>query len=197
MVRTVSTMLALGTQAPDFTLTNTDGQRVSLSDFRDKKALVIIFMCNHCPYVKHVAPELTRVSNEYMPKGVGFIGISSNDVVAHPEDSPDMMKAEAAKQGYKFPYLYDADQSVAMAYNAACTPDIFVFDSAHRLVYRGQLDDSRPKSDKPLTGNDLRTALDCILAGKQISMEQRPSIGCNIKWKEGSEPAYFDPMGTA
>ncbi len=197
MVRTVSTMLALGTQAPDFTLTNTDGQRVSLSDFRDKKALVIIFMCNHCPYVKHVAPELTRVSNEYMPKGVGFLGISSNDVVAHPEDSPEMMKAEAAKQGYKFPYLYDADQSVAMAYNAACTPDIFVFDSAHRLVYRGQLDDSRPKSDKPLTGNELRTALDCILAGKQISMEQRPSIGCNIKWKEGSEPAYFDPMGTA
>lgn len=197
MVRTVSTMLPLGTQAPDFTLTNTDGQRVSLSDFRDKKALVIIFMCNHCPYVKHVAPELTRVSNEYMPKGVGFLGISSNDVVAHPEDSPEMMKAEAAKQGYKFAYLYDADQSVAMAYNAACTPDIFVFDSAHRLVYRGQLDDSRPKSDKPLTGNDLRTALDCILAGKQISMEQRPSIGCNIKWKEGSEPAYFDPMGTA
>ena len=197
MVRTVSTMLPLGTQAPDFTLTNTDGQRVSLSDFRDKKALVIIFMCNHCPYVKHVAPELTRVSNEYMPKGVGFLGISSNDVVAHPEDSPERMKAEAAKQGYKFPYLYDADQSVAMAYNAACTPDIFVFDSAHRLVYRGQLDDSRPKSDKPLTGNDLRTALDCILAGKQISMEQRPSIGCNIKWKEGSEPAYFDPVGTA
>ncbi len=197
MVRTASTMLPLGTQSPDFTLTNTDGQRVSLSDFRDKKALVIIFMCNHCPYVKHVAPELTRVSNEYMPKGVGFIGISSNDVVAHPEDSPERMKAEAAKQGYKFPYLYDADQSVAMAYNAACTPDIFVFDSAHRLVYRGQLDDSRPKSDKPLTGNDLRTALDCILAGKQISMEQRPSIGCNIKWKEGSEPAYFDPVGTA
>ncbi len=197
MVRTVSTMLPLGTQAPDFTLTNTDGQRVSLSDFRDTKALVIIFMCNHCPYVKHVAPELTRVSNEYVPKGVGFLGISSNDVVAHPEDSPEMMKAEAAKQGYKFPYLYDADQSVAMAYNAACTPDIFVFDSAHRLVYRGQLDDSRPKSDKPLTGNDLRTALDCILAGKQISMEQRPSIGCNIKWKEGSEPAYFDPVGTA
>ncbi len=197
MVRTASTMLPLGTQAPDFTLTNTDGQRVSLSDFRDTKALVIIFMCNHCPYVKHVAPELTRVSNEYMPKGVGFLGISSNDVVAHPEDSPEMMKAEAAKQGYKFPYLYDADQSVAMAYNAACTPDIFVFDTAHRLVYRGQLDDSRPKSDKPLTGNDLRTALDCILAGKQISMEQRPSIGCNIKWKEGSEPAYFDPVGTA
>ncbi len=197
MVRTASTMLPLGTQAPDFTLTNTDGLSVSLSDFRDKKALVIIFMCNHCPYVKHVAPELTRVSNEYMPKGVGFIGVSSNDVVAHPEDSPEMMKVEAAKQGYKFPYLYDADQSVAMAYNAACTPDIFVFDSSHRLVYRGQLDDSRPKSDKPLTGKDLRIALDCILAGKQVSNEQRPSIGCNIKWKEGSEPEYFDPAGTA
>ena len=197
MVRTASTMLPLGTQAPDFTLTNTDGNRVSLSDFRDKKALVIIFMCNHCPYVKHVAPELTRVSNEFRPKGVGFIGISSNDVVAHPEDSPEMMKVEAAKQGYKFPYLYDADQSVAMAYNAACTPDIFVFDSSNRLVYRGQLDDSRPKSDKPLTGKDLRTALDCILAGKQVSNEQRPSIGCNIKWKEGSEPEYFDPAGTA
>ena len=197
MVRTASTMLPLGTQAPDFTLTNTDGLSVSLSDFRDKKALVIIFMCNHCPYVKHVAPELTRVSNEYMPKGVGFIGVSSNDVVAHPEDSPEMMKVEAAKQGYKFPYLYDADQSVAMAYNAACTPDIFVFDSSNRLVYRGQLDDSRPKSDKPLTGIDLRIALDCILAGKQVSNEQRPSIGCNIKWKEGSEPEYFDPAGTA
>ncbi len=197
MVRTASTMLPLGTQAPDFTLTNTDGQRVCLSDFRDKKALVIVFMCNHCPYVKHVAPELIRVSNEYMPKGVGFIGISSNDVVAHPEDGPEMMKAEATKQGYKFPYLYDADQSVAMAYNAACTPDIFVFDSAHRLVYRGQLDDSRPKTDKPLTGKDLRAALDCILAGKQVSNEQRPSIGCNIKWKEGSEPAYFNPAGTA
>lgn len=190
-------MLPLGTQAPDFTLTNTDGQRVCLADFRDKKALLIVFMCNHCPYVKHVAPELTRVSNEYMPKGVGFVGISSNDVVAHPEDSPEMMKAEAAKQGYKFPYLYDADQSIAMAYNAACTPDIFVFDSAHRLVYRGQLDDSRPKMDKPLTGKDLRDALDCILAGKVVSSEQRPSIGCNIKWKEGSEPEYFNPAGIA
>ena len=197
MVRTASTMLPLGTQAPDFTLANTDGQRVSLSDFRDKKALVIIFMCNHCPYVKHVAPELTRVSNEYMPKGVGFIGINSNDVIAHPEDNPEMMKAEVAKQGYKFPYLYDAEQSIAIAYNAACTPDIFVFDSDHRLVYRGQLDDSRPKTDKPLNGKDLRTALDSILAGKLVSSEQRPSIGCNIKWKEGSEPEYFNPAGSA
>ena len=197
MVRTASTMLPLGTQAPDFTLANTDGQRVSLSDFRDKKALVIIFMCNHCPYVKHVAPELTRVSNEYMPKGVGFIGINSNDVIAHPEDNPEMMQVELAKQGYKFPYLYDAEQSIAIAYNAACTPDIFVFDSDHRLVYRGQLDDSRPKTDKPLNGKDLRTALDSILAGKLVSSEQRPSIGCNIKWKEGSEPEYFNPAGSA
>ena len=197
MVRTASTMLPLGTQAPDFSLINIDGKTVSLSDFRGKKALVVIFMCNHCPYVKHVASELTRVSNDYMPKGVGFVGISSNDIVAHPDDSPEMMKAEAAKQGYAFPYLYDADQSVAVAYKAACTPDIFVFDSSHRLVYRGQLDDSRPKTDKPLTGKDLRSALDSLLAGESVASEQRPSIGCNIKWKNGSEPEYFNPAGSA
>ncbi len=197
MVRTASTMLPLGTQAPYFTLKNIDGKSVSLSDFRDKKALVIVFMCNHCPYVQHVAPELTRISNEYMPKGVDFVGISSNDVIAHPEDSPELMKSEAVKQGYNFPYLHDADQSVAIAYNAACTPDLFVFDSANRLVYRGQLDDSRPKADRPLTGKDLRSALDCILNGKQVATEQRPSIGCNIKWKNGLEPEYFNPAGTA
>ncbi len=197
MVRTASTMLPLGTQAPDFSLPNIDGKHVSLSDFRGKKALVIIFMCNHCPYVKHVAPELTRVSNEYMSKGIGFVGINSNDAVAHPDDSPEMMKTEAAKQGYKFPFLHDATQSVAIAYNAACTPDIFVFDSATRLVYRGQLDDSRPKTDKPLTGKDLRSALDSLLVGRPVSSEQRPSIGCNIKWREGAEPEYFDPAGNA
>ena len=197
MVRTASTMLPLGTQAPDFSLINIDGKTVSLSDFRGKKALVVIFMCNHCPYVKHVASELTRVSNDYMPKGVGFVGISSNDIVAHPDDSPEMMKAEAAKQGYAFPYLYDADQSVAVAYKAACTPDIFVFDSSHRLVYRGQLDDSRPKTDKPLTGKDLRSALDSLLAGESVASEQRPSIGCNIKWRNGGEPEYFNPAGSA
>lgn len=197
MVRTASTMLPLGTQAPDFSLINIDGKTVSLSDFRDKKALVVVFMCNHCPYVKHVASELTRVSNDYMPKGVGFVGISSNDIVAHPDDSPEMMKLEAAKQGYAFPYLYDADQSVAVAYKAACTPDIFVFDSSHRLVYRGQLDDSRPKTDKPLTGKDLRSALDSLLAGGSVASEQRPSIGCNIKWKNGGEPEYFNPAGSA
>ena len=197
MVRTASTMLPLGTQAPEFSLSNIDGKQVSLSDFRDKKALVIIFMCNHCPYVKHVAPELTRVSNEYMAKGIGFVGINSNDAFAHPDDSPEMMKAEAAKQGYKFPFLQDATQSVAIAYNAACTPDIFVFDSARRLVYRGQLDDSRPKTDKPLTGKDLRSALESLLAGQPVSSEQRPSIGCNIKWREGAEPEYFNPAGIA
>ena len=197
MVRTASTMLPLGTQAPDFSLPNIDGKQVSLSDFRGKKALVIIFMCNHCPYVKHVAPELTRVSNEYMSKGIGFVGINSNDAVAHPDDSPEMMKTEAAKQDYKFPFLHDASQSIAIAYKAACTPDIFVFDSALRLVYRGQLDDSRPKTDKPLTGKDLRSALDSLLVGRPVSSEQRPSIGCNIKWREGAEPEYFDPAGNA
>ena len=197
MVRTASTMLPLGTLAPNFTLINIDGQCVSLSDFRHTKALVIIFMCNHCPYVKHVAPELTRVSNDYMPKGVGFIGINSNDAISQPDDCPEMMKAEAVKQGYKFPYLYDADQSVAIAYNAACTPDLFVFDSAQQLVYRGQLDDSRPKTDKPLTGKDLRSALDSLLSGKPISNDQHPSIGCNIKWRHGLEPEYFNSGGTA
>ena len=183
MVRTASTMLPLGTQAPDFRLRNVDGNLVSLSEFQDKKGLVVIFMCNHCPYVKHVASELSRVSKDYMPKGIGFVGISSNDVDEHPDDSPEMMKTEAIKQGYSFPYLYDADQSAAVAYRASCTPDIFVFDSTHRLVYRGQLDDSRPKSDKPLTGKDLRSALDCLLTDLPIASEQRPSIGCNIKWK--------------
>lgn len=190
-------MLPLGTQAPNFSLTNIDGQKVSLSDFKAQKALVVVFMCNHCPYVKHVAAELARVSNEYAPKGVGFVGISSNDIIAHPDDSPEMMKAEAVKQGYQFPYLYDSDQSVAIAYNAACTPDFFVFDGSQRLVYRGQLDDSRPKTNIPLTGKDLRSALDCVLAGQQVAINQRPSIGCNIKWREGLEPAYFNPSGSA
>ncbi len=197
MVRTASTMLPLGTQAPHFSLPNIDGKTVSLSEFAGKKALVVIFMCNHCPYVKHVAPELTKVANDYLPKGVGFVGISSNDIVAHPEDAPDRMRIEANNQGYPFPYLFDEDQSVAIAYHAACTPDIFVFDAAHRLIYRGQLDDSRPKTDKPLTGKDLRSALDCILAGQPVPQEQRPSIGCNIKWKQGSEPEYFNPVGSA
>lgn len=197
MVRTASTMLALGTRAPDFKLKNVDGQMVGLSDFGDKKALVVIFMCNHCPYVKHVAPELTRLSNEYMAKGVGFVGINSNDATAYPDDGPEPMQAEAIAQGYRFPYLIDGDQSVAMAYQAACTPDIFVFDSQMQLAYRGQLDDSRPKSDRPLTGKDLRDSLDAILSHQGVTADQRPSIGCNIKWKQGAEPEYFNPSGIA
>jgi peroxiredoxin len=190
-------MLALGTQAPDFSLLNVDGRVVKLSDFHGRRAMVVIFMCNHCPYVKHVAPELVRISNEYMTKDVGFVGISSNDANAYPEDGPESMKQEAAEQGYRFPYLYDADQSTAMMYRAACTPDIFVFDANMRLVYRGQLDESRPKNDRPLTGADLRKALDAILSGAPVSSDQRPSIGCNIKWKQGAEPEYFNPSGIA
>ena len=195
MVRTASTMLALGTKAPSFKLKNIDGQFVSLSDFQGKQGLVVIFMCNHCPYVKHVAPELSRISKDYMPRGIGFVGISSNDSDAYPDDGPVKMAEEAAIQGYTFPYLLDEDQSVAIAYNAACTPDIFLFDSDLKLVYRGQLDDSRPKTDKPLTGKDLRAALDCLLNHQPVSAEQLPSIGCNIKWKPGSEPGYFNALG--
>ncbi len=195
MVRTASTMLALGTKAPSFKLKNIDGQFVSLSDFQGKQGLVVIFMCNHCPYVKHVAPELARISKDYMPQGIGFVGVSSNDSDAYPDDGPVKMAEEAAIRGYTFPYLFDEDQSVAIAYNAACTPDIFLFDSELKLVYRGQLDDSRPKTDRPLTGEDLRDALDCVLNHQPIPSEQRPSIGCNIKWKPGAEPDYFNALG--
>jgi peroxiredoxin len=190
-------MLPLGTKAPDFELTNIDGTKVSLERFRGKKALVVIFMCNHCPYVKHVAPEIARLSSDYLPKDVGFVAISSNDADAYPEDSLERMADEAKNRGYAFPYLFDADQSVAKAYQAACTPDIFLFDGNMQLVYRGQLDDSRPKNDVPLSGSDLRKALDYALAGKSIDWPQKPSIGCNIKWKQGAEPEYFNPSGIA
>jgi peroxiredoxin len=195
MVRTASTMLPLGTKAPPFRLKNVDGQLVALEDFQGRKALVVIFLCNHCPYVKHVATELTRVATDYIAKGVGFVGISSNDSETYPDDGPAAMAQEAASRGYPFPYLFDADQSIAIAYNAACTPDIFVFDGNMSLVYRGQLDDSRPKNDKPLSGKDLRDALDAVLTGSQVSEKQMPSIGCNIKWKPGAEPEYFNPVG--
>lgn len=197
MVRTASTMLPLGTQAPDFTLPDTDGGQVSLEDFRDRKALLVIFMCNHCPYVKHVAEQVKLLTDEYMRRGVGVVGISSNDADAYPEDSPEAMAKEKEQRGYNFPYLYDADQSVAKAYTAACTPDFFLFDENRKLAYRGQLDSSRPKTDIPVTGKDLRAALDEVLAGRNPSEDQRPSIGCNIKWNEGSEPEYFNPQGTA
>jgi peroxiredoxin len=196
MVRTASTMLPLGTSAPKFSLPNIDGKTVSLADFRGKP-LVVMFICNHCPYVKHVAPEIVRIVSDYSGRGVAFVGISSNDVTSHPEDSPEKMREEAKVQGYQFPYLYDESQEIAKTYQAACTPDIFVFDKEHRLVYRGQMDDSRPKTDKPLNGSDLRAALDAVLAGKNPNELQKPSIGCNIKWKQGDEPQYFNPSGNA
>ncbi len=192
MVKTASTMMPLGTAAPEFALIDLDGSTKSLQDCKGKLATVIVFMCNHCPYVKHVAPELARVSKDYTAKGVAFVGISSNDVASHPEDSPEMMKLEAKTQGYAFPYLYDPTQAVAQKYRAACTPDFFVFDGDLKLVYRGQLDDSRPKTDRPLDGRDLRAALDNLIAGQPVSATQKPSIGCNIKWLPGMEPDYFE-----
>ncbi len=155
------------------------------------QALVVIFMCNHCPFVKHVAAGLAQLAHDYQSKGVAIVGISSNDVANYPADSPEQMVAEAETQGYTFPYLYDETQEVAKAYRAACTPDFYVFDKARRLVYRGQMDASRPDSGIPVTGKDLRAAIDAVLAGKPVADEQRPSIGCNIKWKAGQEPDYF------
>ncbi|MEP0344896.1 thioredoxin family protein, partial [Rhodopirellula bahusiensis] len=187
----------LGTAAPDFSLPETDGETVSLADFKDHKALLVIFLCNHCPYVKHVAEQLKLLTDEYMQHGVGVVGINSNDIEKYADDDFDAMKAEKESRGYAFPYALDEDQSVAVAYGAACTPDFFLFDGDHKLTYRGQLDASRPKSDLPVTGADLRAALDETIAGRSPKAEQRPSIGCNIKWKEGKEPTYFDPNGTA
>jgi thiol-disulfide isomerase/thioredoxin len=152
-------------------------------------------MCNHCPFVKHIASELARLAKEYQDRGVAIVGINSNDVDSYPEDSPDQMRHEVEQRGYTFPYLYDETQEVAKAYRAACTPDFFLFDKQQRLVYRGQLDSSRPGSDIPLTGEDLRAALDEVLEERPVSQDQKPSIGCNIKWKDGSEPDYFNPAG--
>lgn len=196
MVKTASTMLPLGTKAPDFSLMNVDGQTVSLSDFEGSPALLVIFMCNHCPFVKHVAHELARLGHEYQPRGVAIVGISSNDVSGYPADSPEQMIHEAELQGYSFAYLYDETQEVARAYKAACTPDFFLFDGEQKLVYRGQLDSSRPGNGVPVTGEDLRRAIDMVLAGQPVPAGQTPSIGCNIKWKEGCEPDYFNPAGT-
>ncbi len=186
MAYTESTMLPLGTAAPDFSLPDTvSGRRVSLADVKTGKGLVVMFLCNHCPYVIHVNPEIVRVAKEYMAKGLGFVGISSNDVENYPDDAPDKMKLIAEQLGYPFPYLYDESQEVARAYDAACTPDFYVFDKDLKLAYRGRIDDSRPKNDNPLTGKDLRSALDAVLAGKPVSEMQYPSGGCNIKWKQG------------
>lgn len=185
-------MLALGTIAPDFALPDTrTGAEVRLSALRaGKRASVVMFLCNHCPFVKHVRSEIATLAREYADRGVAFVGISSNSVQSHPADSPDLMSKEALEAGYTFPYCYDEIQETAKAYRAACTPDFFVFDSAGVLAYRGQLDASRPNSGQPVTGRDLRNALEAILAGRRASDDQRPSIGCNIKWKAGNEPDY-------
>src|SRR5437868_6257417 len=190
MVAVNSTMLPLGTRAPEFTLPDPTGNPVSLSDFAQSSALVIIFMCNHCPYVKHIRAGLAQFARDYAGRGVAVVGINSNDVANYPADSPAKMAEEAKAAGYIFPYLYDETQEVAKAYRAACTPDIYLFDQDQRLAYRGQLDDSRPGNNVPVTGKDLRAALEAVLAGKPVSPIQKASIGCNIKWKPGNEPDY-------
>jgi peroxiredoxin len=196
MVNTASTMtLPLGAEAPDFSLPDVDGKTVSLADFRDAPALLVIFLCNHCPFVKHVADELARLGREYQARGVAIVGINSNDANSYPADSPAEMRREARQRGYTFPYLYDEAQETAKAYRAACTPDFFLFGKDRKLVYRGQLDSSRPGSNTPVTGEDLRAALDAVLEGKPVAEKQRASIGCNIKWKAGNEPGYFNPAG--
>ncbi|MGH7503097.1 MAG: thioredoxin family protein [Longimicrobiales bacterium] len=184
MVRTTSTMLPLGTPAPPFALPDTDGNIVALEDFADAPALLVLFLCNHCPFVKHVAFELAAIGREYGEKGVAIVAINPNDPTAYPEDAPDRMKEEKQRAGYTFPYLFDESQDVARAHNAVCTPDIFLFDHQHRLFYRGQIDDSRPGNGLPLTGRDLREALDAVLSGLPAPVEQRPSIGCSIKWRQ-------------
>lgn len=193
MVAVPSTMLALGTRAPDFLLPDAvSGDEYSIGHFSDAKAYLVMFLCNHCPFVKHVQPELVKIAKEYSPKGIAIIAISSNDIDHYPEDNPKKMALEAKEAGYTFPYLYDETQAVAKAYKAACTPDFYLFNNERKLVYRGQLDDSRPGNDKPLDGHSLREAIDLTLEGKDLSkMEQKPSMGCNIKWKQGNAPTYF------
>ena len=183
-------MIPLGTVAPEFVLPDVVSDKLmTLEELRSPVATVIMFICNHCPFVKHIQHELVRLARDYQPKNVSFIAISSNDPVQYPADAPDKMKEEARVAGYTFPYLYDASQDVARAYDAACTPDFYVFDSDLKCRYRGQLDDSRPKTDIPVTGADLRQALDAIVAGGQVSPDQKPSMGCNIKWSTPPTPA--------
>ncbi len=191
MVATPSTMLPLGTKAPPFSLPNTDGTTVSLKDFAGVRGLLVMFISNHCPFVKHIRSQLAQFGLEYQPKGLGIVAINSNDVANYPDDSPAKMKEEVAAVGYTFPYLFDESQAVAKAYRAACTPDFFMFDHDFRLAYRGQFDDSRPSNDVSVTGSDLRAAAAAVLEGRQIAADQKPSIGCNIKWKAGNEPDYF------
>jgi peroxiredoxin len=191
MVETNSTMAPLGSKASSFALPDTDGRTVSLDDFRDARALLVVFMCNHCPFVKHIRNGLAQLARDYQSRGLAIVGINSNDVASYPDDRPEKMAEEKKAAGYVFPYLYDETQEVAKAYRAACTPDFFLYDRDRKLVYRGQFDDSRPGNGRKVTGADLRAAADAVLAGKVVSPRQTPSIGCNIKWKRGGAPDYF------
>jgi peroxiredoxin len=192
MSLTPSTMLPLGTRAPEFNLPDVvSGKPISLASFSGKKGLLVMFICRHCPYVQHMKEELTRLGKDYQKKDVGIVAISSNDADNYPDDAPESLKQFAKSEGFLFPFAYDATQDIAKAYTAACTPDLFLFNKERQLVYRGQLDDSRPGSGKPVTGRDLRAALDAVLADRPVSSEQRPATGCNIKWKPGKAPAYF------
>ncbi len=189
MVRTASVMLPLGTEAPNFQLPDYDGKLISRDDFRGRRGLLVIFMCNHCPYVKHVAPQLAQIADEYQAKGIGVVGISSNDISSHPDDAPEKMKVEAAQQGYNFPYLYDESQSVAQSYRAACTPDFYLFDEQFKLVYRGQIDDSRPKQGSVSTGQDLRAALDALLASNRFLNRNAPASAATSNGKPVTSPS--------
>ena len=197
MVKTASTMLKLGTKAPPLGLLNVDGRTITLDDVAGKPALVVMFICNHCPFVKHIATELARFGADYQQQGAAIIAINANDASTYPDDSPERMVHEAEQRGYVFPYLYDEDQEVAKSYHAACTPDFFVFDDKQQLVYRGQFDSSRPGNGIPVTGEDVRRAVDAVLSKSPVPQPQRASIGCNIKWRNGQEPDYFNPAGTA
>ncbi len=192
MALTASTMLPLGTKAPDFQLSDViSGETIVLETFADKKALLVAFICQHCPFVKHVKHEIARIGKDYANKEVGIVAISANDVANYPGDSPENLKKMAQELAFNFPLCYDESQETAKAYTAACTPDFFLFDAEQKLVYRGQLDESRPGNDRPVTGKDLRSAIDAVLASKEVSPDQKPSIGCNIKWKPGNEPPYY------
>lgn len=192
MVLTPSTMLALGTKAPDFALPDVvSGKTISLATFTEQKALLVIFLCRHCPFVKHIQQELAQLGKDYQNESLGIVAISANDIEKYPDDAPASLKEMAQELGFNFPVCYDASQEVTKAYTAACTPDFFLFDQARKLVYRGQLDASRPSNNVPVTGQDLRDAISQVLADKPIDSEQKPSIGCNIKWLPGNEPSYF------
>jgi len=192
MVLTPSTMLELGTQAPEFVLEDVvSNKKIALETFSGKKGLLVMFICQHCPYVQHIQEELTRIGLDYENEDLGIVAISSNDADNYPDDSPESLKKMAEDLDFRFPFCYDETQEVAKSYTAACTPDFFLFDDNRQLVYRGQLDDSRPENNKAVSGKDLRAAIDVVISGEKVDSNQKPSIGCNIKWKKGNNPKYF------